>query len=150
MELYSSYSILRLMLIITLWGQLLGMPCALFLEESRGRSGLITCSSHFKNHCMSAEFQLISTAVSGFPPLIKIINLVALPNLYFYWSSWPVASIFTRARDIGSVTSFIIFLAPVVQRVYSFIHWVNHYQLDDAINFDSTYRLHSDLSSITL
>ena len=38
-------------------------------------------------------------------------------------------------------------LAPVVQRVDSPIQWINHYPLDDAINFDSTYPLDNDLSS---
>ena len=37
--------------------------------------------------------------------------------------------------------------APVVQRVYSAICWINDYPLDNEINFDSTYPLDSDLSS---
>ena len=32
-------------------------------------------------------------------------------------------------------------LAPVVQRVDSTIHWVNHYPLDDPVGFKSTYWL---------
>ena len=38
-------------------------------------------------------------------------------------------------------------LAPVVQRVDSAIQWINHYPLDNTINFNSTYSLDSDLSS---
>ena len=82
---------------------------------------VITRFSHFKNHCLSAEFQLISTTVSGFPPSIKISNLVALQDLYFSGSLWPVAFIFIRVRDIVSVTSSV-FLAPVVERVYNTLH----------------------------
>ena len=36
---------------------------------------------------------------------------------------------------------------PVVQRVDSTIHGINHYLLDKSINFDSTYPLDNDLSS---
>ena len=35
--------------------------------------------------------------------------------------------------------------APVVQRVDSAIQWINYYPLDNAINFDGTYLLDSDL-----
>lgn len=90
---------------------------------------------------------MISTTVSGFPPSVKISNLVALPDLYFSGSLWPVAFIFIRVGDIVSVTSSI-FLAPVVERVYNTLHKINHYPPDDAINLDSTYLLHSDLSSV--
>ena len=38
-------------------------------------------------------------------------------------------------------------LTPVVQRVDSTIHCINHYPMDNSINFDSTYPLDSDLSS---
>ena len=37
--------------------------------------------------------------------------------------------------------------APVVQRVDSAIQWINYYPLDNAINFDSTYPVDSDLSN---
>ena len=40
-------------------------------------------------------------------------------------------------------------LAPVVQRVYSTLHWINLYPLDNSINFDSNYyQLDNDLSSV--
>ena len=61
-----------------------------------------------------------------------------------YGKRWPHSS--------GSLmTSVAIFChtkqGPVVQRVDSTIHWVNHYPMDNSINFDSTYLLDSDLSS---
>ena len=37
-------------------------------------------------------------------------------------------------------------LAPVVPRVDSAIHWINHYALDNSIGFASVYLLDSDLS----
>ena len=37
-------------------------------------------------------------------------------------------------------------LAPVVQKVDSAIHWINHYPVDNAISFRTTYPLDSDLS----
>ena len=37
--------------------------------------------------------------------------------------------------------------APVVQKVDSSIRWINHYLLDSAIGFPSTYPLDGDLSS---
>ena len=40
-----------------------------------------------------------------------------------------------------------MYQAQVVQRVDSAIQWINHYPLDNAINFDSTHLLDSDLSS---
>ena len=36
-------------------------------------------------------------------------------------------------------------LAPVVRRVDSAIHWINHYPLDNSIDFASVYLLDSDL-----
>ena len=38
-------------------------------------------------------------------------------------------------------------LAPVVQKVESAIHQINHYPMDSAIGFPNTYTLDSDLSS---
>ena len=35
---------------------------------------------------------------------------------------------------------------PVVQKVDSAIHWINHYPTDKAIGFRTTYPLDSDLS----
>ena len=37
-------------------------------------------------------------------------------------------------------------LAPVVQKVDSAIHWINHYPLDSAICFPNTFPWDSDLS----
>ena len=37
-------------------------------------------------------------------------------------------------------------LAPVVQKLESAIHRINHYQVDSAIIFPNTYRLDSNLS----
>ena len=37
--------------------------------------------------------------------------------------------------------------APVVHKVDSDIHWINHYTLDSTIGFLNTYPLDSDLSS---
>ena len=37
-------------------------------------------------------------------------------------------------------------LAPVVQKLDSAIHWINHYALDSAIGFPNTYPLDRDLS----
>ena len=37
--------------------------------------------------------------------------------------------------------------APVVQRLDSAIHWINHYPADRVIDFCNTYLLDSDLSS---
>ena len=51
-----------------------------------------------------------------------------------FTTSWKLVNRFTK-------------LAPVVQRVDSPIQWINHYPLDNAINFDSTYPLDNDLSS---
>ena len=38
-------------------------------------------------------------------------------------------------------------LAPVLQKLPSAIHWINHYTLDSAISFPNTYPLDRDLSS---
>ena len=38
------------------------------------------------------------------------------------------------------------YLAPVVQKVDSGTHWINHYPLDNSIGFDSVHPLDSDLS----
>ena len=38
------------------------------------------------------------------------------------------------------------YLAPVVQKVDSVIHWIIHYAVDNAISFRNTYPLDSDLS----
>ena len=40
----------------------------------------------------------------------------------------------------------LIELAPVVRRVDSGIHWINHYPLDNSISFATVYPLDSDLS----
>ena len=37
-------------------------------------------------------------------------------------------------------------LAPVVQRLDSAIHWINHYPADSMVGFVNTYPLDSDLS----
>ena len=42
---------------------------------------------------------------------------------------------------------FHLNLAPVVQKLDSAIHWINHYPLDNSIGFASVYPLDSDLSS---
>ena len=39
-----------------------------------------------------------------------------------------------------------IYLAPVVRKVDSTIHWINYYPKDSAIGFRNTYPLDSDLS----
>ena len=36
--------------------------------------------------------------------------------------------------------------APVVQKVDSAIHWINHYPMDNAVSFCNTYPLDSDSS----
>ena len=45
-----------------------------------------------------------------------------------------------------SAVSLHSHLAPVVQTLDSFIHWINHYPLDISIGFASFYPLDSDLS----
>ena len=51
-------------------------------------------------------------------------------------------------RDFESNPAyFIIRLASVVLRVDSTVHWINRYPADNTIHFDSTYQLHSDLTS---
>ena len=40
----------------------------------------------------------------------------------------------------------LTFLAPVVRKVDSAIHWINYYPLDSAIGCRNTYPLDSDLS----
>ena len=52
-----------------------------------------------------------------------------------------------QSRLLDHLVAGDMILAPVVQRVDSANHWINHYPLDNAINFDSTYLLDSDLSS---
>ena len=42
--------------------------------------------------------------------------------------------------------SFIISLAPVVQRLDNAIHRINHYPVDSVVCFVNTYPLDSDLS----
>ena len=42
--------------------------------------------------------------------------------------------------------SFVLDLAPVVQKVDNAIHWINLYPVDSAISFPNTYPLDSDLS----
>ena len=44
------------------------------------------------------------------------------------------------------VRSIVGHLVPVVQKVASTIHWMNHYPLDGAIGFAMAYPLDSDLS----
>ena len=39
-----------------------------------------------------------------------------------------------------------ILLDPVVQKVDSAIHWINHYPVDNAISFRNTYPMDSNLS----
>ena len=40
----------------------------------------------------------------------------------------------------------VIYLAPVVRKVDSAIHWVNYYAKDNAIGFRNPYPLESNLS----
>ena len=47
-------------------------------------------------------------------------------------------------KDVVSIVTFD--LAPVVQKVDSTIHQINHYPLDSAIGFPNTYPLDGDLS----
>ena len=42
--------------------------------------------------------------------------------------------------------SLLTNLVPVVRRVGSAIHWINHYPWDNSIGFASVYPLDSDLS----
>ena len=49
-------------------------------------------------------------------------------------------------RETAPMTSQTKQLAPVVQKVDSAIHWINHYPVDKAIGFRTTYPLDSDLS----
>ena len=46
--------------------------------------------------------------------------------------------------QVLTLTDDSIDLAPVVQTLYSAIHWINHYPLDNSIGFASVYPL--DLS----
>ena len=51
-------------------------------------------------------------------------------------------------RQIRGIASFrlVVGLAPVVQKVDSAIHRINHYPLDSAIGFPNTYPMERDLS----
>ena len=40
----------------------------------------------------------------------------------------------------------LVDLAPVVQKVDSAIHWINHYPVDSTVGFANAYPLDSDLS----
>ena len=42
----------------------------------------------------------------------------------------------------------VVVRAPVVQKVDSAIHWLNHYPLDSTISFPNTYSMDSDLSTL--
>ena len=53
----------------------------------------------------------------------------------------------TLVKSYQMLSIFFFHQGPVVQRVDSTIHWINHYPMDNSINFDSTYPLDSDLSS---
>ena len=44
----------------------------------------------------------------------------------------------------------VVVRAPVLQKVDSAIHWINHYPLDSAIGFPNTYSMDSDLSTLYL
>ena len=49
-------------------------------------------------------------------------------------------------RNLKQISTIInIFLTPVVQKVDSAIHRINHYPLDSAIGFPNTYAVDSDL-----
>ena len=60
--------------------------------------------------------------------------------------------VFHVGYELGNKRSGVVFcpsfnhLAPVVQKVDSSIHWINHYPVDNAIIFPNTYPLVSDLS----
>jgi len=57
----------------------------------------------------------------------------------WFWSR------FDHKKDrmfLGSVT---VDQAPVVQKLDSAIHWINHHPVDNAIGFPNTYPLDSDL-----
>ena len=41
--------------------------------------------------------------------------------------------------------SFVLDLAPVVQKVDTAIHWINLYPVDSTIGFPNTYPLDSDI-----
>ena len=47
-------------------------------------------------------------------------------------------------KDVVGIVTFD--LVPVVQKVDSAIHRINHYPLDSAIGFPNTYRLDGDSS----
>ena len=48
---------------------------------------------------------------------------------------------------VWKITGWCKKLAPVVRKVDSAIHWINHYPLDNSIGFASVYPLENDLSS---
>ena len=50
------------------------------------------------------------------------------------------------SRSRSSILNFPAGQVPVVQKVDSAIHRINHYPLDSAIGFPNTYPLDSDLS----
>ena len=49
-------------------------------------------------------------------------------------------------NDVLEIGKIMNRLAPVVGKVGSAIHWINHYPLDSAIGFPNTYLMGSDLS----
>jgi len=81
---------------------------------------------------------------SGIPerlPLRKFHrrSLVLSPSLPSFFPALLLALVFARAPLSER-------LAPVVQKLDSAIHRINHYPADNAISFPNTYSLDSDLS----
>ena len=84
-------------------------------------------------------------------PVVSKCNNSYLPHfLCGRWSFGVVLyEIFTMGRYfMNSMLLFAWTLAPVVQRVVSIIHWINHYVLEDSIELITLIPRHSDLSSV--
>ena len=56
-----------------------------------------------------------------------------------------ICDLLTKTQHFSIPLNFIV-LGPVVPKVDSVIHWINHYPVDNAIGLRTTYPLDRDLS----
>ena len=83
--------------------------------------------------------------------LLYVNNLCRSSDKLSFYLFADDTNLLYAGRDINSLERVVNaesskVLAPAVHGVDSTIHWINHNPLDNAINFDSTYPLDSDLS----
>ena len=73
---------------------------------------------------------------------VTCVILVVTPVIQLQQSSFSTYIMHWGVYDWGTY----IYLAPVVQKVDSAIHRINHYPVDSTVGFANAYPLDSDLS----